>query len=308
MPRIRAIAESLPAPNPVRRAAKVNPRHPASKLYTSPDGGSVRLAWSPANETWLLLWPGDAPVERQQVLDRFQHWEEGDREAKRITERASVENPKRVNRLTWSEWAVETRKLAADRGINFGDLYGVGGDFASDLWASYFRQGLTPEQAVEQASKPYPTENPGKPGQHRYLAKLARMGRIPIWADSLEKAQRAAGAHAYAYRTTVESVEPDPEDPEPSENPVRGVDRPFQVVYDWAGVPFGQGLSPLPLFADANRAAIEVVRSGRSKRACVLYVPPRVAGSTELPRSQVLATYRLGLGGGVESVPPEAVG
>jgi hypothetical protein len=87
MPRIRAIAEAVPTSNPIRRTAKVNPRHPASKLYTSADGGSVRLTWSPVNQTWFLLWPGDVPVEKQQVLSQFPQWEEGDREARRITSR-----------------------------------------------------------------------------------------------------------------------------------------------------------------------------------------------------------------------------
>jgi hypothetical protein len=58
--------------------------------------------------------------------------------------------------------------------------------------------------------------NPRKPGDHRYWVKLARMGRIPIWAPTIEKARRAAVAHAYAYRTEVESVE-GPDDP--AENP-----------------------------------------------------------------------------------------
>jgi hypothetical protein len=76
MPRIRAIAEHV---------ATENSKHASSKLYQAPGGGSVRLSWSPVNQTWFLLWPGDAPVERQQVLSRFERWEEGDREAKRIT-------------------------------------------------------------------------------------------------------------------------------------------------------------------------------------------------------------------------------
>jgi len=238
MPRIRAIAESYATSNPTRRTAKVNPRHPASKIYTASDGGSVRLTWSPVNQTWFLLWPGDSPVEKQQVLNRYETWEEGDREARRITSRDApsslavsrvrdnpadadyvlmyaggavsqpyklldmaideakalsrpgsyggevnvverngystrtvgtarlgkyqAENPRgrKLNKLTWSQWAVETRKLAADRGINFGDIYAVGGDHDSELWATYFRQGLTPAEAVEKMSRPYETENP----------------------------------------------------------------------------------------------------------------------------------------------------
>lgn len=171
MPRIRAIAESLPT------HAAENPRHPASKLYTSKDGGSVRLTWSPVNKTWFLLWPGDAPVERQQVLSRFERWEEGDQEAKRITSGAA-ENPrgKKLNKLTWSEWARETKIIAERAGIRFGDLYGVGGDYDSELWANYFRQGLTPEEAVKQAAKPYETEggaeNPLERGRGTYTPHL----------------------------------------------------------------------------------------------------------------------------------------
>src|ERR1700722_6200068 len=146
MPRIRAIAEAAPTSNP-RRVSKVNPRHPASKLYTSPDGGSVRLTWSVVNSTWFLLWPGDAPVERQQVLGQFPQWEEGDREARRITAGGPnpadvLDNPRgKLNKLPWSVWAVETRKIAERAGIKFGDLYAVGGDYDSDLWATYFREG-----------------------------------------------------------------------------------------------------------------------------------------------------------------------
>jgi hypothetical protein len=58
-------------------------------------------------------------------------------------------------RMPWSEWAVATARLAQRAGIRFGDLYAVGGDFDSDLWATYFREGLSPEQAVERAAKPY---------------------------------------------------------------------------------------------------------------------------------------------------------
>jgi len=67
--------------------------------------------------------------------------------------------------------------------------------------------------------------NPRKPGDHRYWVKLARMGRIPIWASSLEKAQRAAGAHANAYRTEVESIE-GPDDP--ATNPRKRTRSPFR--------------------------------------------------------------------------------
>jgi len=47
----------------------------------------------------------------------------------------------------------------------------------------------------------------GAPGETRYWAYLVGFkGPIPIWATSLEKAYKAAGATAYAYRTTVSIV------------------------------------------------------------------------------------------------------
>jgi hypothetical protein len=191
--RVKAIAESFARENPRGRprgpAPAANPSHPQSTLYASPDGGSVRLTWSPVNQTWLLLWPGDAPVERQQVLAPYQQWEEGDREARRITS-GSAENPRRKNKLIWSEWAVATRKLAADRGINFGDLYGVGGDHDSEVWANYFRQGLTPAEAVEKMSRPYPTENPhgDPPGTSlRGFHVILRGGRPSVRVMAISK-------------------------------------------------------------------------------------------------------------------------
>jgi hypothetical protein len=78
----------------VPKKAADNPRRPVTTLYKSPSGGSVRLTWSPVNQIWFLLWPGDAPIERQQILSTFQRWEDGDREARRITESGAAENPR----------------------------------------------------------------------------------------------------------------------------------------------------------------------------------------------------------------------
>jgi len=65
--------------------------------------------------------------------------------AKRVASKLS----KRPNKLGWSEWANKTKDVAARAGIRFGDLYGMSGDYDSELWANLFRQGLTPEKAVE---------------------------------------------------------------------------------------------------------------------------------------------------------------
>ena len=77
-------------------------------------------------------------------------------------------------------------------------------------------------------------------------------------------------------------------------------EKPFQVTYDWAGVRYGRGTSPFELFAEANRAAMEVVRSGKSKHAAVIFVGKKRPEG--LPLSQVLAEYILGPGGGVQAV------
>jgi hypothetical protein len=66
--------------------------------------------------------------------------------AKKVAIRLSSKRP---NKLGWHEWAIKTKKLAAQAGIQFGDIYGVGGDYDSELWANLFRQGLSPEKAVE---------------------------------------------------------------------------------------------------------------------------------------------------------------
>jgi hypothetical protein len=78
------------------------------------------------------------------------------------------------------------------------------------------------------------------------------------------------------------------------------VEKPFQVTYDWAGVRYGRGTSPFELFAEANRAAIEVVRSGKSKHAAVIFVGKKRPEG--LPPSQVLAEYILSPSGGIQSV------
>ena len=78
-----------------------------------------------------------------------------------------------------------------------------------------------------------------------------------------------------------------------------GVARPFEVAYDWAGVPYGRGSSPFAQFVDANRAAMEVVRSGKSKRAAVLYTEPRRAGDSSAHKAQKLVEYVLSPRGGV---------
>ena len=85
----------------------------------------------------------------------------------------------------------------------------------------------------------------------------------------------------------------------------QGLERPFQVVYDHAGWRLGHGLTPTGRFGDANRAAIEMVRSGRTKRAVVVYTEPRKSGDSSPHKIQKLAEYVLGPGGGVQAVPLE---
>ena len=72
--------------------------------------------------------------------------------------------------------------------------------------------------------------------------------------------------------------------------------RRFQVVYQRAGS-MSQALSPVENFGTANRAAIEMVRSGRTKRASVVHLGDRVPNG--LRPEQVLAEYGVGPGGGV---------
>jgi hypothetical protein len=78
----------------------------------------------------------------------------------------------------------------------------------------------------------------------------------------------------------------------------------FVVSVTHAGVPHGRG-TYYDHFADANRAAIELVRSGRKKKATVLVEWPRTPGY--LPRAEKVAEYVVGPGGGVMSAfSPEA--
>ena len=66
--------------------------------------------------------------------------------ARRVVSRLSKKRP---NKLLWSDWAIETKALAAQAGIRFGDHYAVGGDYDSALWVSYFQRGFSPEKAVQ---------------------------------------------------------------------------------------------------------------------------------------------------------------
>ncbi len=78
--------------------------------------------------------------------------------------------------------------------------------------------------------------------------------------------------------------------------------RPFQVVYDWAGVRYGRGSTPTERFAEANRAAMEIVRSGKSKHAAVVYTAPKRIGDSTAPKEQVVAEYIMSPSGGVQAV------
>lgn len=131
---------------------RINPKPPESKLYTSPDGGSVRVTWSPINETWFLLWPSDAPVEEQQVLGLFKRWEEADREATRITSGAAGNVPAAENPIITAKYPGWCPKCG--KKINIGDKI---------MWI----KGEKPTHAV------CPTGSPQQPSQQQQRAAPA---------------------------------------------------------------------------------------------------------------------------------------
>lgn len=62
--------------------ALTNPRKPKSYAH-------LKILWSPVSQRWLVLWPGHGRLEDQQVLDSFDHLDEAERYADRISGRVS---------------------------------------------------------------------------------------------------------------------------------------------------------------------------------------------------------------------------
>ncbi len=124
--------------------------------------------------------------------------------AKRIAKKLA----KKPNKLGWSEWATRARTAAAHAGIQFGDLYGVGGDYPSELWANLFRQGLSPEKAVTHLMDSAAASAGDTLAEMRVI--LARYGFDPAAAAALQA--EGMGSHELEDRarhkpSTVGSLE-----------------------------------------------------------------------------------------------------